>query len=93
MYEMRKHQEDIPMSELLQMIQYVGIVPIGTAAFFVARYFWKKEKCFIEHKAAINTLKRSDEASKKIHSEMNKKIGNIERNLMLIMGQLKIKPV
>lgn len=60
-------------------------IPATGVAFTVIRYFWKKEKCFIEMKNKIDELSKHDEGSVEEHS------GYEERLKMLENDSIEIK--
>ncbi len=76
----------------IEILTGVGI-PAGAAAFFIARHFWEKTKCFHLMKQKIEDLSKADEGSHETHSDLYDKVNKIERNLFHLMGKMNVKPI
>lgn len=81
-------------------LQY--LIPImallGPPAFFVARHFWKKEKCFNAMQDAITYLSQREKDSVGQHDEYDERFDSIEKRqqknetyLKLLLDHEKIK--
>ena len=55
----------------------VGI-PVAGLAIAIGKYFWKKEKCFIEMKNKIDELSRHDGTSIETHGDLENRLQVLE---------------
>lgn len=56
------------------------MVPIVGSCGFVARYFWKKENCFIQMKNKLEKLAEHDEGSMLEHDGIHEDLENLKSN-------------
>lgn len=82
--------EEITIKMSIETILSIAI-PLTGAAFFIARYFWKKEKCFALMKAKIDELSKSDSGSNNIHEEYGNRLTALESQLDLLLTHFNLK--
>ncbi len=66
-------------------------LPLAGVAVFVARYFWKKEKCFALMKTKIEELSESESGSDKLHDSYGNRLTALETKMNLLLHHFKIK--
>jgi len=58
----------------------IGVgIPLAGLTIAVGRYLWKKEKCFIALKNAVNVLTSHDQGSDDLHEGFDERLTNIEQ--------------
>lgn len=65
--------EEVIIKMSVETIIIFGL-PLTGVAVFVARYFWKKEKCFALMKAKIEELSKADSGSSELHDEYGNRL-------------------
>ena len=83
--------DDVIIKLSIETIMVFGI-PLTGAAIFVARYFWKKEKCFALMKAKIEDLSQAETGSDEIHDDYGNRLTALESKMDLLLTHFKIKP-
>lgn len=63
--------------ELEYLIPIIGL--ISPPAFFIARYFWKKEKCFVAMQNKIDYLSSKEQSSDDEHDGFDGRLTEIEK--------------
>lgn len=66
-------------------------LPLAGVAIFVARYFWKKEKCFALMKAKIEELSKAETGSDKVHTDYGNRLTALESKMDLLLNHFKIE--
>jgi len=69
----------------------VFAIPLTGAVVVVARYFWKKEKCFALMKAKIEDLSNAESGSDKLHDDYGNRLTALESKMDLLLTHFKIK--
>lgn len=69
----------------------VFAIPLTAAAVFVARYFWKKEKCFALMKRKIDELSEAESGSDELHDDYGNRLTALESKMDLLLTHFKIK--
>lgn len=62
---------------MLEIIATIGI-PTAAAAVAMIRYFWKKERCFLEMKNKIDELSKRDISSESVHAGLQEEIEDVK---------------
>lgn len=82
--------ENVIIELSIETIAVFGIPLVG-AAVFVARYFWKKEKCFTLMKTKIDELSKAESGADEIHDEYGNRLTALEAKMDLIINHFNIK--
>jgi hypothetical protein len=72
------------MAEFTLVLQWEWIIGLGipslAAALGIIRYFWKKEKCFINMRNKINELSNHDGESSETHNDFDSRLKMLEND-------------
>ncbi len=82
--------EEVIIKLSVETIAVFGI-PLATAVVFIARYFWKKEKCFVLMKQKIDQLSKSESGSDELHDEYGNRLTALESKMDLLLNHFGIK--
>ena len=82
--------ENVIIELSVETITVFGI-PLAAAAVFIARYFWKKEKCFTLMKAKIDELSKAETGAYEIHDDYGNRLTALETKMDLLLTHFKIK--
>jgi len=69
----------------------VFAIPLTGAMIIIARYFWKKEKCFALMKRKIDELSKAESGSDKLHDDYGNRLTALETKMDLLLTHFKIK--
>ena len=68
----------------------IFVTPITLLA---VRFWIKREKCFTVIEQKVNNLTIHDEGSEETHKDIFERLNNLDKNVHLILGAMKITPV
>ena len=81
--------EEVIIKMSIDTIIVFGI-PLAGVAVFIARYFWKKEKCFALMKAKIEELSEAETGSDELHDDYGNRLTALESKMDLLLTHFKI---